>query len=356
MICGRAAGKPQRSVTPAHDARAQHRPALRQRPRGLARAPRGAAARGRAGRLSDRDGLRPRRRRPLRPRGGADLRGQGPAALQPADRACPRSGGGARGSRCSTPRRRAARRGLLARPADAGAAAPAPTPGCRRWSPPACHRWRSGCRRIRWRRRLLARLRRAGRGALGQPLGPGQPDHGPAHVLDGLGGRIAAVLDGGACAVGRRIRRSSASTGARRCCCVPAASRPRRSPTALASRLRSPADPDRPTRARASSPRTTPREAALRLDVAAPGAGRGLARLRARLLAPPASTSRRSATSSRRRPTSFTTCARPTRWPRAAGIAVAPIPDHGLGRAINDRLARAAAPRPASGPASRAEP
>lgn len=30
----------------------------------------------------------------------------------------------------------------------------------------------------------------------------------------------------------------------------------------------------------------------------------------------------------------------------AAGIAVAPIPDYGLGRAINDRLGRAAAPRP----------
>lgn len=29
------------------------------------------------------------------------------------------------------------------------------------------------------------------------------------------------------------------------------------------------------------------------------------------------------------------------------GIAVAPVPDHGLGRAINDRLRRAAAPRPA---------
>ena len=28
-----------------------------------------------------------------------------------------------------------------------------------------------------------------------------------------------------------------------------------------------------------------------------------------------------------------------------AGIAVAPIPDHGLGEAINDRLRRAAAPR-----------
>ncbi|WP_299848323.1 L-threonylcarbamoyladenylate synthase [uncultured Roseovarius sp.] len=30
----------------------------------------------------------------------------------------------------------------------------------------------------------------------------------------------------------------------------------------------------------------------------------------------------------------------------AAGIAVSPIPEHGLGRAINDRLRRAAAPRP----------
>ena len=29
----------------------------------------------------------------------------------------------------------------------------------------------------------------------------------------------------------------------------------------------------------------------------------------------------------------------------AERIAVAPIPDHGLGRAINDRLRRAAAPR-----------
>ena len=30
----------------------------------------------------------------------------------------------------------------------------------------------------------------------------------------------------------------------------------------------------------------------------------------------------------------------------AERIAVSPIPDHGLGRAINDRLRRAAAPRP----------
>jgi len=33
-----------------------------------------------------------------------------------------------------------------------------------------------------------------------------------------------------------------------------------------------------------------------------------------------------------------------------AAIAVSSIPDHGLGRAINDRLARAAAPRPPPAP------
>lgn len=33
---------------------------------------------------------------------------------------------------------------------------------------------------------------------------------------------------------------------------------------------------------------------------------------------------------------------------QAAGIRVAPVPEHGLGRAINDRLRRAAAPRPGS--------
>jgi L-threonylcarbamoyladenylate synthase len=32
--------------------------------------------------------------------------------------------------------------------------------------------------------------------------------------------------------------------------------------------------------------------------------------------------------------------------PAFSGIAVMPIPEHDLGRAINDRLRRAAAPRP----------
>ncbi|HJU16729.1 MAG TPA: Sua5 family C-terminal domain-containing protein, partial [Stellaceae bacterium] len=38
--------------------------------------------------------------------------------------------------------------------------------------------------------------------------------------------------------------------------------------------------------------------------------------------------------------------------PDFTGIAVMPIPDEGLGRAINDRLRRAAAPRPDRGPTS----
>ena len=38
--------------------------------------------------------------------------------------------------------------------------------------------------------------------------------------------------------------------------------------------------------------------------------------------------------------------------PTFVGIAVAPIPEHGLGRAINDRLRRAAAPRSGSDPSS----
>ena len=35
--------------------------------------------------------------------------------------------------------------------------------------------------------------------------------------------------------------------------------------------------------------------------------------------------------------------------PEFTAIAAMPIPEHGLGRAINDRLRRAAAPRPTSG-------
>ena len=56
----------------------------------------------RAGRGADRDGLRPRRRRHQRRSGRADLRRQGPAELQSADRPRPRPRGRASGSASST--------------------------------------------------------------------------------------------------------------------------------------------------------------------------------------------------------------------------------------------------------------
>ena len=166
-----------------------------------------------------------------------------------------------------------------------------------------------------------------------------------AHVLEGLAGRIAAVLDGGACPVGvefddRRLRR-------RRAAPPPPRRPPARGDRGRARRARS--------QTRAGGAVTAPGPArvalcpavAVRLDAEAPGpdevwlgfgpdrparpqplALRRPRRSRRQPLRPPARRRR-----ARRRPA-----------PRA--IAVAPIPGAGLGLAINDRLSRAAAPRP----------
>ena len=75
---------------------------------------------------------------------------------------------------------------------------------------------------------LLARLRRTARGALGQPVRAASARPRAEHVLAGLAGRIAAVVDGGACAVGVESTIVGLD-GRRRSCCAPAASRPRRS-------------------------------------------------------------------------------------------------------------------------------
>ena len=64
----------------------------------------------RSGRVPDRDGLWPRRRRHQRRGGRAALRRQGPAVVQSADRACRRSRRGAGGWRCSTPPRKSSPR------------------------------------------------------------------------------------------------------------------------------------------------------------------------------------------------------------------------------------------------------
>ena len=86
-----------------------------------------AAARRRGRRLSHRDGLRARRRRDQFRRRAQDLRDQGPAALQPADRPRRRPGDGANAGGIFAAGRKAG--GILAGPADPGAAEAGRTPG-----------------------------------------------------------------------------------------------------------------------------------------------------------------------------------------------------------------------------------
>ena len=247
------------------DAGGEQRQAFRQR----ARRRRGGrtAARGRARRLPDRDRLRPRRRRPPRSRGGRDLRRQGPAGVQPADRAragSPRRPSGSPASR--PPRARLADR-LLARAADAGAAAAAGRRHLRRSPPPGSATVALRAPSHPLARRLLE--------AFGGPLAA--PSANPsgrvsattaAHVLDGLGGRIAAVLDGGACPVGVEST-IVGFEGRPRCCSDPAASGSRRSRPCSGDR--SPPPPGRGVSAPGQLASHYAPAAALRLEAAAAG-------------------------------------------------------------------------------------
>lgn len=172
-----------------------------------------------------------------------------------------------------------------------------------------------------------------------------------AHVLDGLGGRIAAVLEGGACAVGLEstvldlagggaallrpggVAREAieAVIGPVGRALAPGLAEPTlRAPGMLLSHYA----PALPLRLGAAS--VAANEALLAFGPALPGAGaawqlseaRDLAEAAARLFAG-------------------------LRWLDAEGarlglrgIAAMAVPEHGLGLAINDRLVRAAAPRP----------
>lgn len=172
------------------------------------------------------------------------------------------------------------------------------------------------------------------------------------HVLEGLGGRIAAVLDGGPCAVGvestvlhlasggAAILRPGGVTAEAIEAVVGPVGRPVPLTAAEATRtLHSPGmmlshyAPSLPVRLGARA--AAPEEALLAFGPAPPGAGavwqlsegRDLREAAARLFAG-------------------------LRWLDAEGrrlglarIAAMPVPADGLGEAINDRLARAAAPR-----------
>jgi len=166
-----------------------------------------------------------------------------------------------------------------------------------------------------------------------------------AHVMDGLGGRIAAVLDGGACAVGVESTILSIQDNAPRLL--------RQGGVAQEDIEQALGHPLQPKHSESTTRPTAPGQLAshyaphapLRMDAAAPIQGEVMigfgpiagdftlsqqgdlvmaaANLFALLRQADALAQARG----------------------AQGIAVAPIPNHGLGRAINDRLTRAAAPR-----------
>ena len=152
------------------------------------------------------------------------------------------------------------------------------------------------------------------------------------HVLASLGGRIPLIVDGGPTAHGLEITIVAVDRTARRGCCAPARSRPRSAAraTATARRIEAPGQlashyaPAKPLRLNADARRADEwliGFGAVAGDDNLSASGdlvEAAANLFEALHAPSAAA--------------------------AAAIAVAPIPDEGLGAAINDRLRRAAAP------------
>ena len=164
-----------------------------------------------------------------------------------------------------------------------------------------------------------------------------------AHVLAGLGGRIAAIVDGGDCAVGLEstIIGFDPSPGLLR----PGGLAAEAIEACLGVRLALPAStPQQPTAPGQLDSHYAP-SASLRLNAVNPVAGECWLGFGARSdgaalnLSPGGNLIEAAANL-------FHFLHEADRIAGANGtIAVAPIPDHGLGRAINDRLRRAAAPR-----------
>ncbi len=165
----------------------------------------------------------------------------------------------------------------------------------------------------------------------------------PEHVLDGLRGRIAAVLDGGPCPVGLESTIIGFEGDA------PVLLRPGGLPVEAIETVLGRA-PARPEGGAITAPgqlnsHYAPR-AALRLDAATPAPdeiriGFGPDDAAAFNLSPSGDLAEAAANLFAQLRAADTLAARIG----ATRIAVAPIPSDGLGRAINDRLARAAAPR-----------
>ncbi|MFM2356996.1 MAG: hypothetical protein RLZZ528_2732 [Pseudomonadota bacterium] len=160
------------------------------------------------------------------------------------------------------------------------------------------------------------------------------------HVLDGLDGRIAAVIDGGPCAVGLESTILGLAGH-------PAILRPGGIPTEqiealLGQPLAAQSDAARPNAPGQLLSHYAPR-ARLRLDARARSPGEvwiGFGPVAADLSLSPSGDLVEAAANL------FATLRHADALAGADGmICVSPVPDTGLGRAINDRLTRAAAPR-----------
>ncbi|MCR8724928.1 L-threonylcarbamoyladenylate synthase [Frigidibacter sp. ROC022] len=187
-------------------------------------------------------------------------------------------------------------------------------------------------------RDLLRRVARPVAAPSANPSGRISPTR-AEHVLDGLAGRIEAVLDGGPCVVG--VESTIVGFGPE----GPQLLRPGGLPAeALEGALGRPlaaapqgAKPNAPGQLSSHYAPAAP----VRLDVTAPGPGEvmlGFGPV-------PGDLSLSESGDLVEAAANLFHMLRALDVRGAAGIAVAPIPDHGLGRAIRDRLARAAAPR-----------
>lgn len=159
-----------------------------------------------------------------------------------------------------------------------------------------------------------------------------------SHVAAGLGNRIDALVDGGACGVGLEstIVSCSGRPALLRAGGIPAEALE----ACLGQPLALPDDPDTPVSPGQLASHYAP-QGLVRLNVTQPEAGEvylgfgpGVADLN---LSPAGDLTEAAAR--------LFDCLHRLDAMGAQRIAVAPIPDHGLGRAINDRLRRAAAPR-----------
>jgi L-threonylcarbamoyladenylate synthase len=166
------------------------------------------------------------------------------------------------------------------------------------------------------------------------------------HVLDGLSGRIDAVVDGGACPVGLESNIVALLDGAR--LLRPGGLPAEAIEACLGTTLERPgADPARPVAPGQLASHYAPR-AVLRMNAATVGPGEVLLGFgpvggAALNLSPSGDLAEAAA--------HLFACLRALDDAGAETIAVSPIPETGLGLAINDRLRRAAAPRAPSGAA-----